>query len=114
MNHRPLRVAALIEHELGKILLREVEVPGAILTITSVEVSAKLDRALVMISVIPAEHEEKSIQEANRRRRELQHMLANRINIRPMPEVIFKIDRGSAHAARVEKLLLEDNTGDGA
>ena len=55
MNHRPERVQSLIQEELSKIVVREIEFPeGALATITSVEVEKKLEWAKVLVSVIPS------------------------------------------------------------
>jgi len=51
-HHRPLRVGALILEELSKILLREVESRGELITITSVDVDKKLEHAIVYVSVL--------------------------------------------------------------
>lgn len=38
----------------------------------------------------------------------LQHLLIKKINIKPMPKIVFKIDRGIEAASKVEKILIED------
>ncbi len=41
-------------------------------------------------------------------RSHLQYLLMRKINIKPMPKIEFKIDRGLEKAAEFEKLLLDD------
>ena len=55
MNYRPERVQSLIQEELGKLLLKEIEFPG-IVTITGVDVDKHLDIARVKLSVLPLKH----------------------------------------------------------
>jgi ribosome-binding factor A len=110
MNYRPQRVAELIRQELGMLLLREVEFADALVTITDVTVSKKLDRAEVFVSVLPSERGASAVSQLAHRAGELQHMLLKKLNIRPLPRIAFVLDHGLEEAAKVEKLLLEDNT----
>ncbi len=106
MNYRPERVQSLIQEELGKLLLREVEFP-ALVTITSVEVNKKLDIARVKLSAMPSSFNEEVLSIAEKFQRKLQHFLMKKINIKPMPKIRFEIDYGAENAAKVEKLLLD-------
>lgn len=107
MNFRNLRVANLIRDELSNIIIREMELPDTLVTITEVEVEKKLNDATVKISVIPSEKSEAILKEFLKIRGKLQHLLNNKLNIKPMPRIQFKIDYGPEKAARVEKLLLD-------
>ena len=107
MKHRDLRVGSLIKEELGKIILRELEFSGAIVTIGGVSVSDKLDRAEIKFSVLPFEKSAETLRILNGNRGRLRHLLLKKINIKPMPELVFKIDPGPKKAAEVEKLLME-------
>ncbi len=107
MNYRNLRVGNLIRDELGKIVMREMEFPDALLTITEVEVDTKLGGAAVKVSVLPSEKAEGVLKELTAQRGKLQHLLNNKLNIKPMPQIRFEIDRGPEKAAGVEKLLLD-------
>jgi len=108
MNRRPLRVQSLIQEELSKIILRELEFPGALVTITEVDVNKKLDTAKVHVSVIPSSAAPKVLMELGRRAGDLQYLLLKKINIKPMPRIYFELDRGLENAAAVEKKLMED------
>lgn len=106
MNYRPLRVGKLIREELGALIQRNLEFPGALVTITEVDVDKKLDHAKVLVSVIPSEKSEEALGELAKHRDELQYHLLRKINIKPMPYLQFTIDHGPENAARVEKALL--------
>ncbi|MDO8516115.1 MAG: ribosome-binding factor A [bacterium] len=108
MNHRPLRVGKLIREELARLIVRELEFPGALVTITEVEVTKKLDTARVLVSVIPATEAPASLKTLSKAAPELQHLLLKKIQIKPMPHILFEIDHGPENAAIVEKRLLED------
>lgn len=105
---RSQRVESLIQEELAKILIREVEFPeGALVTVTGVDVDKKLERARVRLSVIPASQEKKALDSVTFRTGYLQHLLLKTLNIKPLPHLIFEIDHGNQNAAVVEKLIEE-------
>ncbi len=106
MNHRSSRVSKLIREELSKIILRELEFPGALATITQVDVDKKLESAKVMVSVMPSKSSAEVLEELGKSARHLQYLLLRKINIKPLPRIIFELDRGPENAAAVEKALL--------
>src|SRR3989344_9462182 len=103
------RVSVLIKEELSKLIIREIETPGALVTVTDVDVTKKLDLAVIKFSVIPMEKSDDVLKILNKSRGELQHLLLKKINIKPMPHIVFEIDRGLEHAAKIEKILMEDD-----
>ncbi len=103
---RSERVSKLIREELAKIILRELEFPDALVTITSVEVDKKLEHAKVNMSVIPSSEDEAALAVLVKATPHLQYLLMKKINIKPMPRIAFAIDRGPENAASVEKVLL--------
>ena len=125
MKHRQERVASLIQEELSKIILREIDFANCLVTITKVEIDEKLSQATINLSVLspcegcPARSFEQCAEGApqnsqsvlkilGKNRSHLQYLLMKKINIKPMPQIAFKIDHGLEKAAEVEKLLLED------
>jgi ribosome-binding factor A len=105
-TYRYLRVGSLIHKELGKILLKELDLAsGTLATISAVEVSSDLAWAKVFISIIPAESGEEVMRTLNRSRGRFQRFLNRKMNIKPMPQIRFERDFGLARAAEVEKLL---------
>ncbi len=110
MNYRGLRVGELIRNELGKMILREFEFPGVLVTITDVAVDRKLEGARVEVSILPSEKSDETIRVLKKNAGLLQHLLLKKMNIKPMPRIRFEIDHGLENAARVEKIILEENT----
>src|SRR5690242_10840466 len=107
MNFRDLRMGQLIRDELAAYILKTLEFEqGAFVTLTEVEVNKKLDHAKVRISVIPSEEALNVLKKLKSERGRLQHFLNHKLNIKPMPQIEFEIDRGPENAANVEKALL--------
>lgn len=109
---RPQRVGQLIRDELAALFLREIEIAGALPTITDVEVSKDLEHAKVKVSVLPTTASPKVLKILNKARARFQFELLRKINIRPMPQITFEIDYGLANAAAVEKNLMDDKMGE--
>ena len=105
MEHRRERLDSLIQEELSKLIIRELDFRGALVTITSVEVSRKLETAEIKIGVVPQEKEKSAMKILERMRNQLQFLLLRKLNIRPMPQIHFELDTGAAKAVNIEKLL---------
>ncbi|MBI4095069.1 MAG: ribosome-binding factor A [Candidatus Liptonbacteria bacterium] len=112
MNYRPLRVGKLIREELNKLIQREVEISGALATITDVAIDKKLERARVYVSVLPMEKSAGALDLFKKSEGRLQYLLGRKLNIKPMPHIEFVPDRGPEHAAEVEKILIKDQNNE--
>ena len=109
MKHfRKDRMASLIRDLLSKMILRDIEVPGALITITEVLVTEKLDYAKVKVSVLPSEKMKESLRELTAKAGEFQFRLVREMNVRPIPRISFEEDHGPEKAAHIEKLLLDE------
>lgn len=108
MNYRSLRVGELFRDEIGVLLEREVEIPGALLTLTTVEVDKKLEHAKVGVSVLPTEKADEALRALRAVQGKFQYLLMKKINIKPLPRIEFVLDRGPEHAAEIEKILLKE------
>ncbi len=96
---RNLKIASAIEHELARMLARDFTVPDALVTITDVAVDGDLLQAHVKLGIIPPEKEVEVFEALSKRRREFDHALLKRLNLKPMPHLRFEIDK-SASAER--------------
>ena len=104
---RKVRVAPLLKEELAKIILRDIELPGGIITITDVDVTEKLDYARVKVSVLPSSLSQKGLGLLQDGAGRLQHDLLRILNIKPMPYLQFSLDEGAENASNLEKLFIE-------
>ncbi|MDP2696025.1 MAG: 30S ribosome-binding factor RbfA [bacterium] len=104
--HRTERISKLIMEYLNEIIIREIELPNVMATITAVDVAKDHSRAIVRVSVLPSDKSAGVVKTLNHTRGRLQYQLQRKINIRPMPKIIFEVDKGPEQAAAVEKALL--------
>ena len=107
MLFRDERISATIRDELSATILREMEFPGALVTISTVELTQKRDSATVLVSVLPDEQASKVIKRLNGASRMLRHFLMKKLPIKVIPELQFKPDRGAQNAAAVEAALIK-------
>jgi ribosome-binding factor A len=110
--YRKDRVASLMRERLSWIIRREIEFPDCLVTITEIDVSKKLDRAEVRVSVLPSEKSDEALKILGREAGRLQHLLLKDMNIKPMPRISFIPDQGFENAANVEKALLNDDNSE--
>jgi ribosome-binding factor A len=101
------RVSALLRHELQRLIQEEMTDPRVgFATVTAVEVSPDLRHARVFVSVMATPPEqETSVRALEDARRYLQHALAQRTELRYVPELTFKLDTSMEQAARITELL---------
>lgn len=109
MNYRSERLTKVFEDELSKIIEKELEFPGSLVTITSVDFTDKLDHANIGFSVFPSEKSDEALKTLNENKFELRKILGKKVMLKSMPQLNFEIDHGSENAAAVEKLLIGDN-----
>ncbi len=106
MSERIQRVNSLIRKELGQIILREIDFPKVVLaTLTRVETSIDLSQAKIYISVIPDIETSKVFEILNKEIYNLQQKLNKRLNMRPIPKIVFEREEKTKEAAKVEELL---------
>jgi len=106
-QYRKERISDLVVEELSKLVLKNVEIAGALITIIDAEISENLENALIRVSVWPSEKSDAVLKELNRQRNHLQYLMTKQFRSRPIPQITFKIDKGLEKAAGVEKALME-------
>ncbi len=87
-----MKIAGVIQEELGKLLERDFDFNGALVTIIDVFVDTDLLQARVKLGIIPKEKGPEAFFEIEKRRKELQHELLRKLNIKPMPHLKFEIE----------------------
>ncbi len=105
MSNRIEKVNSLLEHEIGQILLRDFNFSGHLVTLTHVEATPNLIEAKAYISVFPEDVAPKVLETLNKGVYDVQQKINKLLNMRPIPKIIFVLDKEVAEASRVEELL---------
>lgn len=108
MTNRIDRVNSLLEHEIGKIILRDFAFsPDILVTLTRVATTANLIEAKVYISVFPEEKVDGIIRALNRSVHDIQYKINRTLKMRPIPRIKFVKETEISKAARIEELLVK-------
>jgi len=105
MSNRFKKLNDLLRDEAGKMLKKELEFNGVLVTVVRAVVSPTLEHATIWISVLPESQRETVLQKINQKIYNLQQILNKRLAMRPVPKIRFEIDKTEEKAARIEKLL---------
>jgi len=105
-SQRIKKINELIKRELGKVILKEIDLPKDILvTITGVESSGNLQQSKVFVSVIPDKETKKVLEILKKEVYEFQQILNSRLRMRPVPKIRFLEEKELKEAERVEQIL---------
>lgn len=105
MPYRVESVGKAIQVALSEILHTETRDPGlADVTITSVKMSRDLRTAKVYVSAMPGA-EDRVVARLMGAMAFLRRALAQRVQLRHVPELVFTRDESIAHGARIDQLL---------
>ena len=106
MNDRVIKINELMKRELGQIILREVEMPEkAVVTLTRVVASGNLQQAKVYISVVPDEKAREVLKVLGQNVFAIQQVLNRKLKMRPVPKILWVLEKATAEAQRIEELL---------
>ncbi|MFA5145497.1 MAG: 30S ribosome-binding factor RbfA [Candidatus Omnitrophota bacterium] len=103
------RVAEAIREEVSLILHEELNDPRlGFVTITRVELTQDLRSAKIFFSVLGKEKEQKKTKEAlDSALGFIRKLIAERINLRIAPEIIFREDKTTEYSVRIQEVLEE-------
>ncbi|HRY60319.1 MAG TPA: 30S ribosome-binding factor RbfA [Patescibacteria group bacterium] len=100
------QVNELIQQELGKIILENIEFePGVLVTITHVSTSDTLENATVWISIFPEGKTGSSLETLNKEIGHLQKFLNRKLFLKFVPKIAFKVDTSEVYASEIEEVF---------
>lgn len=105
-----IRVNDEITKEIADIIRTEVKDPRikSMTSVLRVETTSDLKYCKVYISVLGNDEEKESVMSGIKNAGGfIRHLLAERINLRNTPELIFKLDDSVEYAIKMEKLIKE-------
>lgn len=105
------RIASVLSREISGIIEHEMKDPRlGMVTITMVDVTADLKTATVYFSSL--DDKQAGLDTLNRAKGYIKSMLANRVNMRSIPDLEFKIDNSYEYGKKIDAFLDEINKGD--
>ena len=113
-GHRIKRVNEQLKRELSRIVVQELKDPRVdAVTVTRVEAAPDLTFARVYVQLMgePDERDE-TMEGLKAATPYVRTLLADRIEMRRVPELRFERDRSLEHAMRIEELLADAATGE--
>ena len=107
-SHRLLRLASLIQHELGQIMTREFEPPrGVLVTLTQVRVLSDLSSARVGVSILPFAQSEEVFKSLGKLVPRWQRLINTKLHLYRVPKLELYLDASAERAAHLGQLLDE-------
>ena len=105
---RGKKVNSLLEHELGKILLRDFAFsPEILVTLTRVATTANLIEAKAYVSVFPETKSAGILNALNKSVYDIQYKINRTLRMRPIPKIKFVKETEISKAAKIEELLFK-------
>ena len=107
-NNRLQKVNRLIQKELGELLLIEAKkMPGVLISVTNVRVSADLSVAHAYLSIFPAEKSKELVSNINENVKTVRYDLGKRLRnqLRIIPELTFHVDDSLDYIDNLDNLL---------
>jgi ribosome-binding factor A len=103
-----LRVVQLVQKELGEIIQKDLEFPGVLISLNSVEVTADLKHCNAFVGVVGSPFaQEEAIAKLHAKRGHLQKRLGDRIRLHQTPQIHFKLDTSIERGVRITNIMNE-------
>ncbi len=108
-TQRQLKVARLLQRDLGEIFQRESrgKFGGAMITVTKVNITKDMSIARVYVSLFATKDKEELLEAIRKHKVEIRFQLGKRIKdqVRQIPELEFFLDDSLDYIESIEKLL---------
>ena len=118
LHSRVKRIGEEIRNNIAIIIMRELKDPrlgDKMVTVSNVTVSKDLHVALVWISVLGDDEQTKAVMEGlNASKGYIKHLLNERMVLKFMPDLQFRLDTSTRYAARINDLLNQIGTSQAA
>ncbi len=103
---RSIRVSDLIKDEVADIIMHRLKDPRlGFITVTETRVSNDLRHAKIFVSVLEDEKKDESLKILISSARFIRSELAQRVKIKFIPELVFKLDASIEYSAKINKML---------
>ncbi len=107
-SRRIERINELIKRLVSENILRSLDLdPKIFITITHVETVDNLSEAFIYITVLPEKNSGEILKILNKNIYQLQQILNKQLKMRPVPKIIFKLDKGEIIAGSTRNIFAE-------
>ena len=108
-SHRLERVRELLKREIGEVIRREIPADQAgLVTVSDVDVGGDLKSALVFISILGGQEQQKTgLLMLQRNRARIQGLVAKSVVLKYVPQLRFVVDDAVPRGNRVLQILEE-------
>ena len=107
-NTRLLKIGRLLQKELGDIFLQQAKaMPGVLVSVSAVRVSADLSVAKVYLSIFPSERADEMLKAIRMNVKAVRFDLGQRVRLqlRKIPELVFYRDDSLDYIENIDNLL---------
>lgn len=107
-NKRLNKIGRLLQKELGDIFQKQTQaMPGTLISVSTVRVSADLSIAKAYLSIFPSEKKEELLNAIRTNTKSIRYDLGQRVRLqlRKIPELTFFIDDSLDYIENIDKLL---------
>lgn len=105
MTRKSERLNEFLRGELARLIEREIELGGALITVTYVDCSPDLKYARVGVSVLPEKFTGSALKELRKRAGEFSKTLIRQTKLRKIPRFDWRVDDTEVRAAEIEEIL---------
>lgn len=107
------RIASMIEKEISYILMTEMKDPDIkFVTVTMVKLASDLGYAKVYVTVLDDAKRDETMRSLKVARGFIRHALAERVDIRHIPELDFVYDESIEYGNKIEHIIEEIREGE--
>ena len=107
MSYRITQINNLLQQEIAAILQAEIDLKDfGLISVSTVETAPNLRSAKVYVNAM--KHNHRLLPYLERYRGSVQKQLMKRVNMKPVPKMLFRLDKAVEHAARIEELIEEE------
>ena len=107
-NTRLNKIGRLIQKELGDIFLKQTKaMPGTLISVSVVRVSADLGVAKIYLSIFPSSRAQELLNAIRLNKKTIRYDLGQRVHLqlRKIPELVFYIDDSLDYIEHIDQLL---------
>lgn len=110
MSDRKIKITELIKETAASFIQQEANA-DPLITVTSVDVSPDLRRAIIFVTTIPDGREQDAVIFLKRNGTNMRNYFKQKIRLKNIPHLEFMVDAGERHRQHMDELVREIEAG---